>query len=212
MPFDPRLERPLDEAQLAALLASRICHDLISPVGAINNALELYDDDADMREESLQLIRSAAVNASARLQFARLAYGASGAAHFDVDSGDVQAVAALYMNHEKSDLIWQGERLLLPKIEAKLLLNLLLVANASLPRGGTIEVTVTSVNGRVNFILTAEGTIVKLPPKFAELLSGDYGKEIDAHMIQFYYTCLLADLANKTIACHNEGEKIIFTV
>jgi len=207
MPFDFHL----DEAQLAALLASRICHDLISPVGAINNALELYDDDTSMQQEALQLIRTAALNASARLQFARLAYGASGAANFDIDSGDAHAVAALHMSHEKANLIWQGERLLLPKIEAKLLLNILLVANASLPRGGEVTVTLASIDGRTDLTVTAQGPIARIPPKFSELLAEIHNEDIDAHSIQFYYTCLLANLANKKITCHNEGEKITFT-
>jgi len=200
----------LDEAQLAALLTSRICHDLISPVGAINNGLELYDDAADMREEALQLIRAAAAHASARLQFARLAYGASGASHVAIDSGEVEEVAALYMSHEKASLVWQAERLLLPKGEAKLLLNLLQVANASLSRGGTVEVVLAQKSDHVHFTLTAQGDMVKLPPIFAQLLAGKCAEEINAHAIQFYYTCLLADLANKEIACHNEDKKIIF--
>jgi len=205
-------DRYLDEAQLAALLASRICHDLISPVGAINNALELYDDDESMRQEALQLIRASALAASARLQFARLAFGASGAAHFDIDSGDAQTVAELYMKQEKADLIWKGERLLLPKNDIKLLLNLLLVANASLPRGGLIEVTLLPVDGRGHFTLNCQGQLVRLAPKFVEILSNPQSKqEIDAHAIQFYYTILLAALADRTIDCHNGEEKVILT-
>jgi len=62
---------------LAALLCSRVCHDIISPVGAINNGLELLDEGgADV--EAMDLIRSSALNASVRLKFARLAFGASG--------------------------------------------------------------------------------------------------------------------------------------
>jgi len=162
----------LDESRLAALLVSRICHDLISPVGAINNALELYDDEATMKGEALELIRASAANASARLQFARMAFGASGISHADMDSRDVKIVADLYMNQEKPDLIWAGEHLFLPKIHAKLLLNLLLVANASLPRGGVIEVTLTQQNERGGWlIITAQGSMVKIPPKFVSLLT-----------------------------------------
>jgi len=198
--------RLLDEAQLAALLISRLCHDLISPVGAINNALELYDDDATMRQEALELLRASAANASARLQFARMAFGASGALAGEIDSNNLQAVASLYMGQEKASLVWTGEALSLPKIQARLLLNLLLVANASLPRGGVIEVVLTEKN----MTLAARGAMVKLAPKFSSFLSGEtQPQEIDAHSIQFYYSCLLADLANMTLDCKQGAEEII---
>jgi len=225
MPLIP----PLDEAQLAALLASRICHDLISPVGAINNALELYDDDADMQGDALELMRTAAANASARLQFARLAYGASGSVHAEINSADAERVADLMMQHEKAVLVWQNERYLLPKIEVKLLLNLLLVANASLPRGGRIEVKIQPNIDKRTFTIIAQGSIVKLPSKFIGLLNDEdqaqeavngasheqerqkNQEEIDAHTIQFYYSCLLANIAKRKIDCHNELDKIILT-
>jgi len=202
----------LDETQLAALLASRICHDLISPVGAINNALELYDDDATMQQEALELIRTSATNASARLQFARLAFGASGSAQTDVDSRQAQEVATLYMTQEKPELIWTGEPLLLPKNHAKLLLNLLLIANASLPRGGVIEVALTHAENDWSFTLTAQGKAAKLPEKFATLLS-EKGRQqpIDAHSIQFYYTILLANLTDMPLKAEEGTEKITLT-
>jgi len=201
----------LDDGTLAALLASRICHDLISPVGAINNALELYDDDEAMQGAALDLIRASAANASARLQFARLAFGASGAAHFDVASQQLQEVATLFMVQEKAELVWIGEPFSLPKNQAKLLLNLLLIANASLPRGGVIEVALMQSIEGASFTLTAQGKGAKLPEKFAALLAGDGQPEaIDAHIIQFYYTMLLTELSKMTLNAQGGEEKIIF--
>jgi len=201
----------LDDGTLAALLASRICHDLISPVGAINNALELYDDDETMQGAALDLIRASAANASARLQFARLAFGASGAAHFDVASQQLQEVATLFMVQEKAELVWIGEPFSLPKNQAKLLLNLLLIANASLPRGGVIEVALMQSIEGASFTLTARGKGAKLPEKFVALLAGDGQPEaIDAHIIQFYYTMLLAELSKMTLNAQVGEEKIIF--
>ncbi len=113
----------LSATDLAALLCSRVCHDIISPVGAINNGLELLDEGgAD--EDAMNLIRQSARNASARLQFARIAFGAAGSAGMLIDTGDAEAVAAAFLKNEKPELTWTGNRALLPKNKVKLLLNL----------------------------------------------------------------------------------------
>ena len=130
----------LSAVDLAALLCSRVCHDIISPVGAINNGLELLDEGgAD--EDAMKLIRTSARNASARLQFARIAFGAAGSAGMLIDTGDAEAVATAFLQNEKPELVWNGRRALMPKNKVKLLLNLVLVANAAIPRGGKIVVT-----------------------------------------------------------------------
>ena len=116
----------LDPLDLAALLCSRVCHDVISPVGAIVNALEvLEEDDPSMRDFALDLIKKSARNASARLQFARLAFGAAGSAGAMIDLGDAGNVANGFLNDEKLSLDWDAPRALLPKNQVKLLLNLL---------------------------------------------------------------------------------------
>src|SRR5690606_5368835 len=113
----------LSAPDLAALLCSRVCHDIISPVGAINNGLELLEEGgAD--EDAMMLIRRSAINASARLQFARIAFGAAGSAGMQIDTGDAEAVATAFIGNEKPELEWVGGRALLPKNKVKLLLNL----------------------------------------------------------------------------------------
>ncbi len=201
----------LSPADLAALLCSRICHDLISPVGAINNGIELFDEGG-AEEDALQLIRMSAVNASARLQFARIAFGAAGSAGSEIDSGDAESVAKNFMQNEKANLDWQAPRLLLPKNEVKLLLNLVLIANASIPRGGDIYVSIREDNGKRNFQLKVSGKMLRVPPKFLELYNGQTPSEpIDAHAIQPYYTLLLSQLSNMPIAIQALPEVITFT-
>lgn len=201
----------LSPADLAALLCSRICHDLISPVGAINNGIELFDEGG-AEEDALQLIRMSAVNASARLQFARIAFGAAGSAGSEIDSGDAESVAKNFMQNEKANLDWQAPRLLLPKNEVKLLLNLVLIANASIPRGGDIYVSIREENGKRNFQLKVSGKMLRVPPKFLELYNGRTPSEpIDAHAIQPYYTLLLSQLSNMPIAIQALPEVITFT-
>jgi histidine phosphotransferase ChpT len=210
MPFMAEL-LTLSAPDLAALLCSRVCHDIISPVGAINNGLELLDEGgAD--EDAMRLIRTSARNASARLQFARIAFGAAGSAGMLIDTGDAESVATAFLKNEKPELYWSGGRALLPKNKVKLLLNLLLVAHAAIPRGGKLSVTLENVDTAPKFILSASGPMLRVPPKFLELHSGHKPDEpIDAHSVQPYYTLLLAREAGMTISIHATPEEILLT-
>jgi len=201
----------LSATDLAALLCSRVCHDIISPVGAINNGLELLDEGgAD--EDAMNLIRQSARNASARLQFARIAFGAAGSAGMLIDTGDAEAVTVAFLKNEKPELTWTGSRALLPKNKVKLLLNLVLVANAAIPRGGKLAVTLEDLETQPRFTLAARGPMLRVPPKFLELHSGNVpGEPIDAHSVQPYYTLLLAREAGMTIAIHATADEITLT-
>jgi histidine phosphotransferase ChpT len=198
----------LSATDLAALLCSRVCHDIISPVGAINNGLELLDEGgAD--EDAMNLIRQSARNASARLQFARIAFGAAGSAGMLIDTGDAEAVAMAFLKNEKPELVWTGARALLPKNKVKLLLNLILVANAAIPRGGRLSVTLEDLDAQPRFTLSASGPMLRVPPKFLELHSGHRPEEpIDAHSVQPYYTLLLAREAGMTISIRATADEI----
>src|SRR5437762_1560850 len=119
----------MNDLEFAALLCSRVCHDLISPVGAVVNGLEVLEDDNDEQTKTfaMELIKRSAQQASARLQFCRLAFGAAGSAGAMIDLGDAEAVARGFLEDEKTRLGWNVPRALLPKNRVKLLLNLLLV-------------------------------------------------------------------------------------
>ncbi len=201
----------LSASDLAALLCSKVCHDIISPVGAINNGLELLDEGgAD--EDAMMLIRASATNASARLQFARIAFGAAGSAGSQIDTGDAKAVAESFIANEKPELIWEGERALLPKQKVKLLLNLLLIANAAIPRGGEIKVSLDALETAPVFTITATGRMIRVPSHFLELHGGSVGEEpINAHSIQAYYTILMASEAKMDIGISTTGEAVTLT-
>lgn len=201
----------LSATDLAALLCSRVCHDIISPVGAINNGLELLEEGGS-DEDAMQLIRASAVNASARLQYARLAFGAAGSAGMQIDTGDAHNVAIAYIRNEKPELEWRGARALLPKNKVKLLLNLILIANGAIPRGGKITVQLDDLETAPKFTLLAGGPMVRVPPKFLELHSGTRPEEpIDAHSVQPYYTLLLAKEAGMTVGIHAGADEITLT-
>ncbi|SHM41162.1 histidine phosphotransferase ChpT [Roseibium suaedae] len=186
--------KDLSSLDLSALVASRVCHDIISPVGAITNGLEVLDEEGseDMREFAMDLIRKSARQASAKLQFARLAFGAAGSAGAEIDLGDAQVVATGFMENEKSDLDWQVPRNLMPKNFVKMLLNLILIANQCIPRGGVITVTMEGEPADPEFTLSAKGLNPRIPLGMQDTLSGEEPERVDAHSVQPIYTVLLA--------------------
>src|SRR5256714_15376206 len=148
-----------DALEIAALLCSRVCHDLISPVGAIVNGLEGLDGNPkpEDREFALDLIRKSARTASARLQFCRLAFGAAGSSGAQIDLGDAQNMAKGHIEDGKITLSWNLPRLLLPKNRVKLLLNMLIIAQQTIPRGGTLTIDPIGGGESMGFPVTAAG-------------------------------------------------------
>ena len=135
----------LNATDLAAMLCSRVCHDLINPIGAIGNGLEVLDDpkQGEMAEGARDLIASAAKQSRAKLEFARLAYGASSTSGTDIDTRECERVAQILFDIEKADLEWKAPLILLPKHKAKLFMNMLLIAAGSVPRGGQVTASIT---------------------------------------------------------------------
>ena len=202
----PVVLAPLD---LAALLCSRVCHDLISPVGAIVNGLEVLEEDKDeeTRNFALELIQKSARQASARLQFCRLAFGAAGSAGAQIETADAEQVSRGLFEDEKIKITWTIARGLRPKNQVKLLLNMLLVAAAAIPRGGTL--TVEPIDGDRGFRVAAAGLNARLTTTTADLLAGNPAQPVDAHAIQPFYTGLLARDCGLTLSAVAEGETVV---
>jgi histidine phosphotransferase ChpT len=203
----------LDSLDLAALLCSRVCHDVISPVGAIVNGLEVLADEKDesMKEIALDLIRKSAVQASARLQFARLAFGAAGSAGAQIDLGDAAEVAKGFLEDDRLKLEWNLPRALLPKNRVKLLLNLLMIAATAIPRGGKLKIDPVGEGEAMGFKLSAEGPNSRVPPHAGALLAGTPEQTLDAHQIQPFYAGMIARAAGLRVAIAPEGETIVLT-
>jgi len=203
----------LEPLDLAALLCSRVCHDVISPVGAIVNALEvLEEDDPSMRDFALELIKKSARNASARLQFARLAFGAAGSAGAMIDLGDAGNVANGFLNDEKLSLDWEAPRALLPKNQVKLLLNLLMLAAQAVPRGGKLVSRATVEGEQGSYTITATGSHARIPAHVEELIAGHSETgTIDAHAVQPLYTGMVARAAGMAITFAIEGDTVTIT-
>jgi histidine phosphotransferase ChpT len=201
-----------DALELAALLCSRVCHDLISPVGAIVNGLEVLDDNPkpEDRDFALDLIRKSAKTASARLQFCRLAFGAAGSSSAQIDLGDAQNMAKGHIEDGKITLSWNLPRLLLPKNRVKLLLNMLVIAQQTIPRGGTLTIDPVGEGETMSFRVTAAGLNARVPQNIVALL-GASTAAIDAHAVQPYYTRLLAQACGLTVTLVPEGETVVIS-
>lgn len=201
----------LESLDLAALVASRVCHDVISPVGAIVNGLEVLDEadqDEETRTFALDLIRRSARQASARLQFCRIAFGAAGSAGAEIDTGDAENVARGVVEDDRTKLVWQVPRQLMPKNRVKLLLNLVLLAGNAIPRGGTIAVETDGEGFRV----LSTGTNPRIPAGIQDLLAGRPASgHVDGTAIQPFYAGLLARSAGLDIAVATQDGGVAFT-
>jgi histidine phosphotransferase ChpT len=202
----------LDALDLAALLCSRVCHDIISPVGAVINGLEVLDEDnsEDMRTFAFDLIRRSAAQASAKLQFARLAFGAAGSIGAEIDISDAEKVAIGYMKGEKADFSFETPRVLMAKNRVKLLLNLILLANAAVPRGGSVAVKVEGAADAPTFVLRSSGPSARVPPAFEKLVPGEIeGVLVDAQAVQAYYAGALARASKMSVEAALDGADVV---
>jgi histidine phosphotransferase ChpT len=206
----PPVAVTLEALDLAALLCSRVCHDVISPVGAVVNGIELYDSgDASMKEFSIDLVRKSSRQASARLQFARIAFGAAGSAGASIDTGDAAQVAKAFFGDEKISLSWDMPRAYLPKNQVKLLLNLVMLATHAIPRGGNIAVSGTIIGEQGTFTIVAKGVNARIPHNVEELLAGRAaGGVVDAHAVQPFYTGMVARAAGMSARFAIEGDTV----
>jgi histidine phosphotransferase ChpT len=203
---------PIEALDLAALLCSRVCHDLISPVGAIVNGLEVLEEakDEETKTFALDLIKKSAGTASAKLQFCRIAFGAAGSAGAQLDLGDAQTIARGFLEDEKTKLAWNLPRLLLAKNRVKLLLNMLLIAGQTIPRGGQLTVDPIGAGDSIGFKISAAGTNAKFLPAVPALLAADGGPDpLDAHRIQPFYAGLLANACGLKATIAMEGDAVV---
>ena len=158
---------------------------------------------------ALELIRKSAKTASARLQFCRRAFGAAGSAGAQIDLGDAQTMARGHIEDAKTSITWNLPRLLLPKNRVKLLLNMMVVAQQTIPRGGVLTVDPIGEGETMSFRVAATGLNARLPQNIVNLLAGAQQSTIDAHAVQPYYTRLLADACGLKVTLAADGEAMV---
>lgn len=166
--------------EFASLLCSRLCHDLLSPVGALNNGIELLADehDPEMRARCLDLLGESARASANKLKFFRLAFGAAGGFADEVDTREARvAIEGLFGGEGRIQLGWMVDEPTMSKSALKVLLNIVLIAGDALVRGGRLDVGAEKHDGGLDIVVRAEGSRIVLDPELKSVLSGESSED-----------------------------------
>jgi histidine phosphotransferase ChpT len=203
----------MNATDLASLLCSRLCHDLLSPVGALNNGLELMADEQDpeMRERCLELLGESARASANKLKFFRLAFGAAGGFGESIDTHEARsALAGLFGAEKKIELGWIVADEALPKGAVKLLLNLGMIAGDALVRGGRLDVAAERDGRRLEIVIRAEGPRILLDPGLREtLLRGSANGTVEPRAAGAWLAHALAAEADGAIHLSDAAEPVL---
>ena len=165
----------ISPTDFASLLCSRLCHDLLSPVGALNNGLELLADehDPEMRQRCLELLSESAKASANKLKFFRLAFGAAGGFGETVDTREAHAaIEGLFGDNHRIKIGWMVEDPVLPKSAIKVLLNLSLIAGDALIRGGQLDIGAEHTGTGIEIVVRGDGPRIVLDPELRSALAG----------------------------------------
>lgn len=205
----------LTPANLSALMCARICHDLVSPIGALGTALEVLDDDAntEMHADAMDLVKTSARQASAKLQFLRLAFGAGGSAPGIISVAElVKLVDGMY-GEGKAEISWDASLAELPKSQARIVLNMIMLALQAIPRGGTLKVSTSKTDGETLLDFNAEGPKARLAEAATRTLSGKAPDDgFDGRTIQPFYTGMMIREIGAKVSAGIDGERVRFAV
>lgn len=201
-------------ADLAAFLAGRLCHDLMSPASALASGIDLLGDPsmAGMRDETLDLIGNSARKLIDLLEFSRVAYGASASAEM-FDAEKLGAVVGRLFHHMRPDLAWEAPPGGLSKPAGRALANLAQIAGAALLTGGVVRVRATTEAALTTLAIEGEGPRVRLRPEVLDGLEGrGYGEALPGHWVQGYYVRqFVNDAEGRIMADVGEG-RVAFAV
>jgi len=166
--------------EFASLLCSRLCHDLLSPVGALNNGIELLADehDPEMRARCLELLAESARASANKLKFFRLAFGAAGGFADVVDTREARgAIEGLFGGDGRIQLGWMVDEPTMSKAALKVLLNLVLIAGDALVRGGSLDIGAERNGEGLDIVVRAEGSRIVLDPELKKVLVGEMSED-----------------------------------
>lgn len=198
----------LSPSDLAALMCARICHDIVSPISALGTALEVLDDEnnTDMHEDALDLVRLSAKQASGKLQFLRLAFGAGGSAPGVIGVETLKTLVDGIYGDAKAKISWETTIDGIEKSRARLLLNMVMMAVQSVPRGGTVRIALNDT-----ITLHANGPKARIDAAVHQTLSGRAPENgFDGRSIQPFYTGLIARELKGRVTAEIDGEDVTF--
>lgn len=201
------------DIEFASLLCSRLCHDLMSPVGAFANGLELLADESDpeLRAQYVDLLAASARASTAKLKFFRLAFGAAGGLGDQIDANELKAaLEALFAERKDMTLGWMVDVPMLAKPVAKILLNLALIAGESLLRGGRVDIGVEAAEtGGLEMVVRAEGPRLKLDSEIRDRLAGQSHEPLGSRTIGAGMVVALLAMAGGSLRLSEPGEGVL---
>ena len=200
---------------LASLISSRICHDLISPIGALNTAIEVLDDteSKEMHEDALKLIKLAASEASAKLSYLRIALGTNSTSKGVMNLDKLKLITENMFNTEKFSFTWDMSEIKLEKSIARILLNILMLSIQSIPRGGKVTIKIEEKSDKLKLVTSANGIKSRLDKQTEDAFKGIIpSEEIDGRVIQSFFTGILIDDLNGRIEAFKTDGNVIFNV
>jgi histidine phosphotransferase ChpT len=197
----------IENTKLTALVASRICHDMVEPMSAIIQGLEMIKGgDGKTDPDALSLLDHGVGKAWAKLEFFRFAM-AGAMAEGDSELEEGRAVAIKLYSVLKPELAWSAPAVKMPRPAVRVIVNLLLIANECLPRGGKVEITAAKQGEGGEIVVTATGPRAKLKDATAAALRGE-GDELTGHTIQPTLTGLLARQGGVELTARESEEKV----
>lgn len=202
----------IDPARLSAFIASYICHDLVSPVSSITNALDLINDptDPEMREKAGELLHQGAESASVRLQFLRYAFGSMGLSDGAADMHEARRITEKFVATHKPSIVWDIQSDHLGFSHVRLMMNLVLIAIESLPRGGVINVRIRNEAAGMTITVSAEGTRARLRDETAAAVRGNEPEGgWTARNVQPLFTRMICDSLDGELSANARGEEVI---
>ncbi|VXC97213.1 conserved hypothetical protein [Oceanicaulis sp. 350] len=199
-------------AELAALLSSRVCHDIAGPTSAMGAALSVLDDDSalDMRDDAIALLRTGAKQIRAKLEYARVCFGAAGSRGGEVALSEIKALATPMFEDSRPDLVWPSDGGAISKTAARVLLNLIWIGVDSLPRGGDVIVEASaSADGGARLRVIAKGARLRLDEAYQKAIRGERPEDgYDGRSVQPYYAGLIARESGGRAEAQLEGDRV----
>lgn len=186
---DDGLPATVGGADLATLVAAKLCHDFISPAGAIVSGLDLLKDPSaqDMRDEAMGLIQASADKLVALVHFARIAFGAATSSE-RFSAAELEPVAGGVFEGLRCSLDWQVQPMEFTKPQARALLNLAQLAGGALPGGGVAHVDARVEDGSLVLDALSEGPRARLKAEAVTGLAGErLGEGLAGQWIQPYW-------------------------
>ncbi len=202
----------IEPERLSAFIASRICHDLVSPISSVTNAVDFMNEppESEMRQHADGLLKDGSEKAAARVEFLRYAFGTMGLSDGTCDMHEAKRIAERFVASHKCTIEWDIETDHLSFSHARLMKNMLMVGIECLPRAGLLAVRVRNEPAGMTITVHARGERARLQPDTALPLSGQVPESgWSARTIQPLFARMIAQGLGAELTAKLNGEDVV---